>query len=105
MDAMRPPGAWALNVRLKDLDQEGVWGQLASPSMGFWLVSITDRELARETVRAWNDWAYDEILSRNKRVITTACVSTADIDDAVAEVERVAALGFQGIFIRWATRR
>lgn len=104
MDAMRPPGAWDLKVRLKDLDQEGVWSQLAFPSMGFWLVSITDRELARETVRAWNDWAYDEILSKNKRVITTACVSTADIDDAVAEVERAAEMGFQAVFLPCSTR-
>src|SRR6266536_3151817 len=48
MDAMRPPGATDLDRRLKDLDQEGVWSQLAFPSMGFWSVNITDRELARE---------------------------------------------------------
>ncbi|MBW8793430.1 MAG: amidohydrolase [Streptomyces sp.] len=105
MDAMRPPGAWDLKVRLKDLDQEGVWSQLAFPSMGFWLVSITDRELARETVRAWNDWAHEEILSKNKRVITTACVSTADIDDAVAELERAAELGFKAVFLPCSTRQ
>src|SRR5271165_6927156 len=45
MDAMRPPGARDLDIRLKDLDQEGVWGQLAFPSMGFWTVKLTDREL------------------------------------------------------------
>ena len=75
MDAIRPPGARDLDIRLKDLDQEGVWGQLAFPSMGFWTVKIKDRELARETVRTWNDWARAEILSKNKRVIPTACVS------------------------------
>ena len=64
MDAMRPPGARDLDIRLKDLDQEGVWGQLAFPSMGFWTVRITDPELARETVRAWNDWAHAEILEQ-----------------------------------------
>ena len=41
MDAMRPPGARDLDIRLKDLDAEGVWGQLAFPSMGFWTVKIT----------------------------------------------------------------
>ncbi len=103
MDAMRPPGARDLDVRLKDLDQEGVWGQLAFPSMGFWLVSITDRELARETVRAWNDWAHSEILRKNKRIITPACVSMADVDDAVAEVERAAGLGFQAVYLPTVT--
>ena len=105
MDAMRPPGARDLGIRLKDLDQEGVWGQLAFPSMGFWTVKITDRELARETVRAWNDWAHAEILSKNKRVIPhRACVSTADIGDAVAELERAAGLGFQAVFLPSQTR-
>ena len=104
MDAMRPPGARDLDIRLKDLDGEGVWGQLAFPSMGFWTVRITDRELARETVRAWNDWAHAEILSKNKRVIPTACVSTADIGDAVAELERAAGLGFQAVFLPSQTR-
>lgn len=99
MDAMRPPGARDLDARLKDLDQEGVWGQLAFPSMGFWLVAIADRELARETVRAWNDWAYSEILCKNERILTPACVSMADVDDAVAELERAAERGFQAVYL------
>jgi predicted TIM-barrel fold metal-dependent hydrolase len=72
--------------------------------MGFWTVKITDRELARETVRAWNDWAHAEIVSKNSRVIPTACVSTADIGDAVAELERAAGLGFQAVFLPSQTR-
>ena len=103
MDAMRPPGARDLDVRLKDLDSEGVWGQLAFPSMGFWTVSITDRVLAREVVRAWNDWAYSEVLQRQKRIFTTACLSMASVEDAVAEVERVAGLGFQAVFMPTST--
>ena len=104
MDAMRPPGARDLDIRLKDLDPEGVWGQLAFPSMGFWTVKIPDPELARETVRAWNDWAHAEILSKNNRIVTTACVSTAEIGDAVAELERAAGLGFQAMFLPSQTR-
>ncbi|GAA2409757.1 amidohydrolase family protein [Actinomadura vinacea] len=99
MDAIRPPGARDLDVRLKDLDQEGVWGQVAFPSMGFWSVLIRDRELAREVVRSWNDWAHAEIMGRTERIFTPACVSMADMDDAVAELERVAELGFQAVFL------
>src|SRR3954451_24683298 len=40
MDAMRPPGFKDLTIRLQDLDQEGVWAQLAFPSAGFWTVNI-----------------------------------------------------------------
>lgn len=104
MDKMRPPGAYDLSIRLKDLDSEGVWGQLAFPSMGFWTVRITDRELARETVRAWNDWAHAEIMGKNQRVIPTACLSMVDIGDAAAELERCAELGFQAVFLPTLTR-
>jgi predicted TIM-barrel fold metal-dependent hydrolase len=104
MDAMRPPGATHLETRLKDLDQEGVWSQLAFPSMGFWSVNITDRELAREVAGAWNDWAYEEVLSRQERIFTPAIVSTASVEDAVTELERVTERGFQAIFLPCGTR-
>lgn len=104
MDAIRPPGARDLSVRLADLDREGVWGQLAFPSMGFWSVLIDDRELAREVVRAWNDWAYTEVMQKTDRILTSACLSMADVDDAVAELERVAELGFQAVFLPTHTR-
>ena len=42
MDAIRPPGASDIAVRLRDLDQEGVQCQLAFPSSGFWSVNIDD---------------------------------------------------------------
>jgi predicted TIM-barrel fold metal-dependent hydrolase len=104
MDAMRPPGAFDLNRRLRDLDQEGVWSQLAFPSMGFWSVNITDRELAREVVHAWNDWAHEEVMSRQERIFTPAIVSTASVEDAVKELERTAEMGFQAIFLPCGTR-
>jgi predicted TIM-barrel fold metal-dependent hydrolase len=104
MDAMRPPGAFDLSIRLKDLDQEGVWSQLAFPSMGFWSVNITEPELAREVCRAWNDWALEEVMSQQDRIFTPAIVSTADVQDAITELERARGLGFQAIFLPCGTR-
>jgi predicted TIM-barrel fold metal-dependent hydrolase len=104
MDAIRPPGARDLDIRLKDLDQEGVWAQLAFPSMGFWTVEITDVELAREVARAWNDWAYEDILQRNDRIFTPAIVPLVDVTDAVDELERAVQMGFQTVFLPCGTR-
>jgi predicted TIM-barrel fold metal-dependent hydrolase len=104
MDAIRPPGARDLDIRLKDLDQEGVWAQLAFPSMGFWTVEIEDAELAREVVRAWNDWAQEAILQKNDRIFTPAIVPLVDVDDAVAELERAVEMGFQTVFLPCGTR-
>ena len=98
-DAMRPPGFKDLKIRLEDLDQEGIWCQLAFPSSGFWMVSINDPELARLCVRAWNEWAIDDFMAQQDRIFAPACVPLTDVDDAVAEVEWAAEKGFQGIFL------
>lgn len=99
MDAMRPPGFKDLDIRLQDLDQEGVWCQLAFPSMGFWTVNIQDRELARECAHAWNDWAIEDFMAQQNRVFAPAIVPLVDVDDAVAELELAAERGFQAIFL------
>ena len=99
MDAMRPPGFKDLTIRLQDLDQEGVWSQLAFPSAGFWLVDIEDPILAKACVRAWNEWAIDDLMAKQDRIFTPACVPLVDVKDAVAELEWAAGRGFQSIFL------
>ncbi len=99
MDAMRPPGFKDLSIRLRDLDQEGVWCQLAFPSAGFWTVFINDRELARAVVRAWNEWASEDFMAAQDRIFTPAIVPLVEVADAVAEVEWAAEHGFQAIFL------
>jgi predicted TIM-barrel fold metal-dependent hydrolase len=98
-EQFRPPGAFDLTRRLADLDQEGVLGQLAFPSRGFWVCSITDVELQRACASAYNDWAAREIIDKTDRVLPAAIVSTLDIEHATAEVERVLDLGFQAIYM------
>lgn len=98
-DAMRPPGFKDLNIRLQDLDHEGVWSQLAFPSSGFFTVLIDDAELVRACVRAWNEWAVEDFMAQQDRVIATAIVPLVDVKDAVAEVEWAAEKGFQAIFL------
>src|SRR5438876_973470 len=52
----RPPGAMNTNDRLKDLDQEGIWGEVTFPSLGMWANMIRDTVLVREGAKAVNDW-------------------------------------------------
>jgi predicted TIM-barrel fold metal-dependent hydrolase len=99
MDAMRPPGARDLKVRIQDLDQEGVWSQLAFPSTGFWMCDIEDPVLSKACNRAWNDWALDDVMAQQDRIFTPACVPLVDPKDAASEVEWAADRGFQSIFL------
>jgi predicted TIM-barrel fold metal-dependent hydrolase len=98
-EQFRPPGAVDLDRRLEDLDQEGVVGQLAFPSRGFWICTIDDPEVQRACAAAYNDWAADEVIARTDRVLPAAIVSTVDIDDAIAEARRAVDRGFQAIYL------
>ncbi|MEU1526567.1 amidohydrolase family protein [Nocardia rhamnosiphila] len=98
MDAMRPPGFKDLNIRLQDLDQEGVRNQLAFPSMGFWTCNIQDPELEVAVARAWNDWAMEDVMGRQDRIFAPAIVPLRDVKNAVAEAERAAEMGFRALY-------
>ena len=96
----RPPGAANTYERLKDLDQEGIWGEVTFPSLGVWANYIKDPVLVREGAKALNDWALSEIQhTAPDRLIATATLPLLDVQDAVAEVHRAAANGFYAVFI------
>src|SRR4051812_33866117 len=82
----RPPGAGDLEQRIKDLDGEGIWGEVTYPSLGMWANYIKDPALAREGAKALNDWAMAEIQQKAPaRMVTTAMLPLLDVQDAVAE--------------------
>lgn len=92
-------GSRDMGKRLADLDGEGIWSELVFPSLGMWSSSFRTTELLRETMRASNDWARETIMDYSPRLLPTAQVSTLDIDDAVAELERCGELGFKAVFL------
>jgi predicted TIM-barrel fold metal-dependent hydrolase len=93
----RAPNANDPVRRLEDLDGEGIWGELVYPSIGIWTSSINDPGLLQEGMRAINDWAvgYQKV---SPRYVCTASIPLLRPDDAVAEIERVAHLGFKAAF-------
>jgi len=99
MDAMRPPGFKDLDIRLHDLQQEGVRCQLAFPSQGFWSANIEDPELSAAVAHAWNQWAREDFMGRQNRIFTPAIVPLVDVAATVKEVEWAAENGFQSIFL------
>ena len=98
--SVRPPGAGDVVQRIKDLDQEGIWGELTFPSLGMWANYIKDPELAREGATAVNEWALSEIQQKYPhRLIATATLPLLDVEDTVAEVHRAAGRGFHAVYI------
>jgi predicted TIM-barrel fold metal-dependent hydrolase len=95
----RAPGARDVSLRMKDLDDEGVWAELVFPSLGMWSSSFRTPEVLREALRVSNDWAFEEIEKHSPRLVTAGQVSTLDIDDAVTELERIAEMGYRAVFL------
>jgi len=96
----RPPGAMNTYERLKDLDQEGIWGEITFPSLGMWANMIKDPVLVREGSKAVNDWAMEEIQNvAPDRLIATAMLPLLDPQDAAAEVYRAKECGFYAVYL------
>lgn len=96
---MRPPGARDPRARLLDLDAEGIWGEVVYPSLTLWNNMITDPVLAREAAKVINNWTISEVQAVSPRLVSTATISLRSIDDAVAELQRAAGLGFKAVFM------
>ncbi|GCE44298.1 BarH [Rhodococcus wratislaviensis] len=97
--ANRAPGAGNVELRLKDLDEEGIWSELVFPSLGMWASSFRTPEVLREALRASNDWSVETLMSHSPRLLPTAQVSTLSIEDACAELKRCGELGFKAVFL------
>jgi len=96
----RPPGAMNTHERLKDLDQEGIWGEVTFPSLGMWANMIKDPVLVREGAKAVNDWAIDEIQNvAPGRLVATATLPLLDIQDTVAEAYRAKERGYYAVYL------
>src|SRR5690606_27725675 len=95
----RAPGSDDVTKRLADLDQEGIWAEVVFPSLGMWSSSFRTPEVLREALKVSNDWAFETIEKYSPRFVTTAQVSTLDIGDAIAELERCAEMGYRAVFM------
>ena len=88
------------SIILEDMDFDGVDVQVMHPNLSLFGLYSDDHELSMAHARVYNDYVierfspYFDRASRRPRPIPLT-----DIDDAVAEIERVAAGGFRAILL------
>src|SRR5438477_479364 len=85
--------------RLKEQEQDGIVGEVMYPSINMVTFSLPDREVAHAVFRRHNDWIRDYCSEDPERLIGVACLPLPDVEEAVAELERVAAMGVRGAAI------
>ncbi|HLK11276.1 MAG TPA: amidohydrolase family protein [Candidatus Binatia bacterium] len=95
------PGGFDPGARLADMDAEGVDVAVLYPSVAFYLGEAGDPALIAACCRAYNDWLADYCRAAPQRLVGVAMLPFADVDAAVAELERATTrLGFRGAFVR-----
>lgn len=83
--------------RLADHARDGIDAEIIFPNKGLSMWATPDAEFAMAMCRVWNDWAWQTFGPYNDRLSPLACLATGDLDGSIAEVERVARLGFRGL--------
>ena len=90
----RPPGSRDVNLRLADLNDEGVWAEVMYQSIGLWCSLIEDPQLIRDASRAENEWLASEIQAiAPDRLVPAALMPMLQVSDAVAECLHAAEIG------------
>jgi predicted TIM-barrel fold metal-dependent hydrolase len=84
---------------LEDMDLDGVDVQVMHPNLSLFGLYSDDHELSMAHARVYNDYVAERFGPHFDRLCPTAPVPITDVADAVAEIERVAALGFRAILL------
>jgi len=89
-------GDMSLEQRQKHLMADGVWGELIHPNLGSFAF-VPDGEMAFAQARVYNDYLIEFFGGHLGRHKPTALIPLNDPDQAVAEIERVAGMGLEGL--------
>ena len=95
------PGAYDAQERLKYMDKMGIWAMVMYPNVGGFgaqqFLKLGDPELMLTCVQMYNDWQTDWAAADARRLLPITSTPFWDVNAAVQEVRRCAALGHKGI--------
>jgi predicted TIM-barrel fold metal-dependent hydrolase len=83
--------------RLRDMDRDGIDAEVIFPNKGLSMWATPDAAFAMAQCRVYNEWAWEVFARYNHRMSPAAAIATADLEGSLAEVQRVARLGFRAL--------
>jgi predicted TIM-barrel fold metal-dependent hydrolase len=92
-------GRWDPQARIPDQEMDAVDVDIMFPTAGLTVLIVDDPELRFALAHAYNDAIWDNFSAYSQRFIPEAIIPPEPTDMAVAEVQRVAKLGFKTIFL------
>ena len=84
---------------LKDMQLDGVAGEVLYPSQGLFYFKVADTQLMSAIFRAYNDWLAEFCRADPARLKGIAMINLDDVQDGIKELERTAKMGFAGAMI------
>src|SRR2546429_624300 len=81
--------------RLRHMDEDGIDIEVIFPNKGLAMWATPDPVFAMAQCRVYNDWAHEIFGPFRNRMAAPAALATGDLAGSIAEVTRVANLGFQ----------
>ncbi|MBM4256599.1 MAG: amidohydrolase [Deltaproteobacteria bacterium] len=95
------PGAYDAKERLKYMDKMGIWAMIMYPNVGGFgaqeFLKLNDPELMLTCVQIYNDWQTEWAAADSRRLLPITSTPFWDVNAAVKEVRRCAAMGHKGI--------
>src|SRR6266436_2100020 len=92
-------GGYDPEQHLKDMELDGVAGEVLYPSQGLFYFKVADTALMSAIFRAYNDWLAEFCRTDPARLKGIAMINLDDVPDGIKELERAARLGLAGAMI------
>jgi predicted TIM-barrel fold metal-dependent hydrolase len=84
-------------ARLRDMERDGIDAEVIFPNKGLSMWATPDPVFAMAQCRVYNEWAWETFARYNHRMSPAAAIATGDLEGSIAEVKRVARLGFRAL--------
>jgi len=83
--------------RLRDHARDGIDAEIIFPNRGLQMWATPDPVFSQAMCRVYNTWAWEVFSPYYDRLSPLAALATGDIEGSIAEIYRVAKLGFRGL--------
>ena len=93
------PGGWDPQARLAEQDRDGVRAEVLYPSVGMILCNHPDVDYKKACFDAYNQWMSSSSRRRPDRLIGLGQTALRSVDEGIADLERIAALGLRGVML------
>jgi predicted TIM-barrel fold metal-dependent hydrolase len=81
--------------RLRDNTADGIDMEIIFPNKGLAMWATPDPVFANAQCAVWNNWAWEQFGPHKDSMVPVASVATGDLEGTMAEIERVAKMGFR----------